>query len=259
MLLGHQGGLAWTSLALAPFGKSLGGDTLKSAWPFIPTHQKDKSHTLKVEELKNQLLHFTHFDNGKQAGLVPFLWAKRSTPEVLYGRSLGNSLKSAPTEVCLKGSITSTVVKLISSVLSSPPTVTFWRPRGITIVLSEWEWRELSSRHPLPPRPKGRLASAHSRVTCHVRAPAQPREPDWLHWRRVLGRKGVQMKSWGRGYREAAGRQTLPLACSPSTKVIALLSQGQDGEQVGHPWEEVVGGRLTVNSLCGEGHCQGNS
>lgn len=37
------------------------GDALKSAWPFIPTHQKDKSHTLKTEELKNQLLRFTRF------------------------------------------------------------------------------------------------------------------------------------------------------------------------------------------------------
>ena len=52
------------------------GEALNSAWPFIPTHQKDKSQTLKVEELKNQLLHFAHFDNEKEAGMVPFLWAK---------------------------------------------------------------------------------------------------------------------------------------------------------------------------------------
>ena len=77
---------------------------------------------------------------------------------------------------------------------------------------------------------KGRLASVHSHVTCHTRAPAQPGES---HWGQVLGLKRVKLKRWDRGCREAAGRQTLPGACSPSTKVTALLGKGQPGDQMG--------------------------
>lgn len=96
--------------------------------------------------------------------MVPFLWAKRPTPEVLYGRSLGNSLKSALTEVCLKGSTTSTVVKLISSVFPPLP-LTFWRPRGITIVLREWG---VAGAFLPPPPPSASKRQARFRaLTCN--------------------------------------------------------------------------------------------
>lgn len=47
---------------------------------------------------------------------------------------------------------------------------------------------------------------------------------------RGVPRRGLEWEAGARGWRQA-GKQTLPLACSPSPKVVDLLSKGQDGEQ----------------------------
>lgn len=71
-----------------------------------------------------------------------------------------------------------------------------------------------------------------SALTCHL--PHQSPCPAWgVTLGQVLGLKRVKLKRWDRGCREAAGRQTLPGACSPGTKVTALLGKGQPGDQRG--------------------------
>ena len=112
---------------------------------------------------------------------------------------------------------------------------------------------------------KGRLASVHSHVTCHTRAPAQPGES---HWGQVLGLKRVKLKRWDRGCRGSRQANT--------ARGLLAKYQGHSSPWQGAAWRPegatwprtqvgaaVPGGRggggLTMNSLRGEGHRQGSS
>lgn len=86
---------------------------------------------------------------------------------------------------------------------------------------------------PLPSVSKGRLPSAHSRVTQRCRAPAQLRE-------QVLG-AGFEGRAGAEEVEAGAARQTLPLTCSPNAKVTGLL-RARDRAGLCALWEEVVAG-----------------